>query len=498
MVRFIYIICVTAALLGTTVAWSKSNNESLQGSEKKAPVAKKSKIAAGTRVVMVFPSVPQQLPITQKELALFFGSLNESDNLGVLVADRKQQVLEMDNASGAASNAAKIVEQLSIPPQNSAVDVGMTEITIDESLRQAVAQMSDLEGLVKAVVLVLDEPLSFVPSDRSKLRGADTAAVDTDSTSELTTAVLELSSLLALNNVILFTVYASDVESLPLEQLTVQTGGRNFYLNSRVSLNDTLYLAYDLIVLRTIELAPQKALYDSDEVCAPLDVPPVAAPVPPQGMDAQIPGYVLWLQIASLLAIVCVFLGVIYLGRRGKFNKPSATGQQQTSEEKSSPAFSKLTIGLNRIRNTFGETESKINALAADLDDFGSENWELQKTIVSAYADLAGHLFLLSDHIALKEVAALSEQDQLMHRKFEQIFEDCHIELLVPQKGDKFHSKYHRHAGQKPSNQKAGTVLEITRKGYQRKGFISDEPFVLRQAEVIVSAGNEDMEDNNE
>ncbi|MBN2527688.1 MAG: nucleotide exchange factor GrpE [Deltaproteobacteria bacterium] len=475
----------------------RSSSAPNKSSEKKEP----SHLEAGIRMLLVFPEPPAKMPFSEAELNLFRSSLGKSDQLGIVVTNRKLQLLSMTPKDQMTVSSAGILSELKLATvadkeKNAAANVKKKPLDLDETIRSAVAQMSDLQGLLKAVVLVPDRDIDLSRDIKEDTplqpeNGTDSGFDDNEST-ELST----LSSLLALNNVILYTVFPETVHSPLLEKLTTQSGGKNLFLSNRVSLNDALYTAYDSILLRTIQLAPQTALYDSDSICTPAldDTAKIGATdEQPPAVAASSDLVVGMLFIGLVLSAALLVLLILIWRQRGTTASPAGTPERknETSEEKGAPSFSKLTIGINRVRNSFSDMESRLHALSVDLDEFGSDNWEMQKKIVSAYAEISKELFLLYDHVSLDDESERSEASQRMMRKIAQALENNGIEKIVPSAGERFHSKYHSHAGERQSDQKAGTILEVVRDGYQRQGFVSDEPFVLRQAEVIVSTGTD-------
>ncbi|MBN2716562.1 MAG: nucleotide exchange factor GrpE [Deltaproteobacteria bacterium] len=479
------------------------------------------KLEAGTRILLSFPKTPKMLPFTESQLNRFRSSLSKSDQLGIVISDRRQQLLPMTEDAQVQVPTSKIIEGFNRAMQDSGDGtMGKEAATedIDETIRNAVAQLSGMEGLLKAVVLIIDEPVDLVSPVDSTVSSASQQDSNVGSSDpDEAAATTALSTLLALHNIILYAVFPENINSKSLEMLTEQSGGGNIYLSSRVALNDALYMAYDAILLRTIQLAPQKALYEGDEICPPPpDEAAVAAGTSAPSESAAPNTYVITLLIVILGLMVVLLLLTVAVWQRGGGapieKSKEKTGEADTARDATSPAFSKLTIGINRVRNTFSDMESKLQALSGDLDDFGSENWEMQKKIVSAYAEISKELFLMLDHLTLEKMtleksnldegktdagaldkgALRSEDAAWIVRKIVQALENNGIEEIVPVVGERFHSKYHAHAGARASDSKAGTVLEVVRNGYQRKGFISDEPFVLRQAEVIVSSGQEE------
>ncbi len=448
------------------------------------------KIEAGIRMLLVFPTAPDSVPFTESELTLFRSSLGETDEMGIVIADRKKQVLALNGEAQVKVSSARVMDGLraKVASADSAAEPErLASISIDETIRNAVSQLSDFKGMLKAVVLILDSPV-VLTSDSDVASPEDTAK-----NADAAVTLSSLNALLALNNVILYSVYAESVHNGAIEQLTEQSGGKNIYLSSRVPLIDALYTAYDSILLRTIQLAPETALYESDTICEP----PTAASENPDASELE-PVDNNHLEIILLLALMglcCVIVGLlIFIVRQtlGSQGKPDwKIESQPENPEKAPPSFSRLTIGINRVRNSFSEMESKLNTLSGDLDDFGSDNWELQKKIISAYAEISRELFLLYDHLSINDATSNSEDPTRLKRKIEQAMENNSIGEIVPEVGERFHSKYHCLAGERASAQKSGTIVEVIRKGYQREGFIGDKPFVLRQAEVIVSSGNE-------
>ena len=502
--------CLMALLLGCVTTDSMANTTNPENSSatddgatgenaqhKTLRHSKFKKLEAGTRILLSFPAMPATAPFTEDDLNRFRSSLGKSDELGIVVADRKQQLLPLTEEAQVSVPSAKVMAGF----QSTSGDSGMElkagrhpVVDMDETIRGAVAQLSDLEGLLKAVVLVIDRPVQLSAEKRELSASGTGGESDSDpATAEMAT----LSTLLALNNIILYAVFYENVNNDALARLTVQSGGKNIYLSNRVTLNDALYMAYDSILLRTIQLAPQKALYEGDEICSPRP----EAGEKQAGTDVEVMSdtaantYVTSLLIAVLgISIVVLLLVVSLWQRNSKPSQPALEKANEADDKKDTapPAFSKLTIGINRVRNSFSDMESKLHALSSDLDDFGSENWEMQKKIVAAYAEISRELFLLFDHLTLVDDVERTEETVWVIRKIEQAFENNGIEEIIPEAGSRFHSKFHVHAGERASDEKAGTVLEVVRNGYQRKGFISDEPFVLRQAEVIVSTGKEE------
>ena len=470
-----------------------------QGKKAAARAGKRkfSKLEAGTRTLIVFPTTPEKMPFSEDQLNRFRSSLSKSDQLGIVVADRKQQLLPLTEKAQVEVPTFKIVNgfHVSISDSDSrASQPSEAPVDIDETIRNAVAQLSDLEGLLKAIVLVVDRPYLFSRRANNKTISTEGSVAD-PGIEEKESSLSALTTLLALNNIILYSIYSEDIQNTSVEQLTDRSGGKNIYLSRRVTLDDALYMAYDSILLRTIQLAPKKALYEGDEICTPApDEGAKSAAQPLQMQPSGMNAYVITLLIAVLGFVVVLLVFTVSLWQRNSQNsivQKQAPEKSDEKKENAAPAFSKLTIGINRVRNSFSDMESKLHSLSSDLDDFGSENWEMQKKIVSAYAEISKELFLLNDHLLLESDEQRSDEAAWVIRKIEQAFEDNGIEEIVPEVGERFHSKYHSHAGERISDEKAGTVLEVVRNGYQRKGFVSDEPFVLRQAEVIVSAGKE-------
>lgn len=499
--RYIPFVCIVIIWGAAVPAWSdialSSNTENalsehVRVSESDGEKNEESpqKIEAGIRMLLVFPTAPESAPFTESELTLFRSSLGKTDQMGIVVADRKKQVLALNGEAQVKVSSARVMDGLEAKAVNtdSAAEPGrQASISIEETIRNAVSQLSDLEGLLKAVVLILDSPV--VLTSESEVASPEDTANNMDASAKLSS----LNALLALNNVILYSVYAESVQNRAIEQLTEQSGGKNIYLSSRVPLIDALYTAYDSILLRTIQLAPETALYESDTICEPPTAQTEVAGI--SEIERANNSHLEIILLVALMGLCCVIVGLlIFIVRRMRVSKGKSNGKiesQSDDSEKATPSFSRLTIGINRVRNSFSEMESKLNALSGDLDDFGSDNWELQKKIISAYAEISRELFLLYDHLSINDATSNSEDTTRLKRKIEQAMENNLIGEIVPEVGERFHSKYHSHAGERVSEQKSGTIIEVVRKGYQREGFIGDEPFVLRQAEVIVSSGNE-------
>jgi hypothetical protein len=130
-----------------------------------------------------------------------------------------------------------------------------------------------------------------------------------------------------------------------------------------------------------------------------------------------------------------------------------------------------------------------VEQLNLDLEDFGVEKWRREKLLFRKLGDLAGGIFLILDHLAVRGATEKSEGDWA--RKLEQLLQDAGIEEMQVSKGDAFDGLYHKHVAAADADLPKGRVVEVKRPGYVlRDTDTPKEELVLRQAEVVVSLGD--------
>ncbi len=146
---------------------------------------------------------------------------------------------------------------------------------------------------------------------------------------------------------------------------------------------------------------------------------------------------------------------------------------------------------IEKLSALVAEAASNLENFQVDLVTYGAERWERERNSLERYCSLTRHLFLMLDHLEIqaKEAGGSNGASQL-YGKACRILDEEGIDEIAVKKGDPFDGKLHRHVGQKPDGCPAGAVIEVARKGYVMKtGLAGEGEFVLRPAEVIVSAG---------
>jgi hypothetical protein len=306
-----------------------------------------------------------------------------------------------------------------------------------------------------------------------------------------------------LEEVILHAVIRGQGGAPTVEAAVATAGGRSLAVPPGSSLAHALSFAYESLQLTAIETAREQgedrgATEDDysfldetksmeeieqslkDEAAA-RDRQRLGEPTSPMSTALLI----VLVALAALTLVLLVFLAFRLVPATGSRDRPRAV-----DEERMSPAFSKLTLGLNQFTRIFDEAGEKLRALSLDLEDFGAASWEIEQRMLDNYASVTDSLFLLIDHLEVQTRGERSsaESDWFLMR-LRQLLEDENIAEIAVGPGDELDPELCSRAGDREDPAPPGTVLEVVRKGYLRRRGPTGDDLVLRQAEVIVSRG---------
>lgn len=192
---------------------------------------------------------------------------------------------------------------------------------------------------------------------------------------------------------------------------------------------------------------------------------------------------------AVIILLLVLVLFQLHRLRKGTDAPEKAPVRVEQKGERS--GFAKLRDLSNSLGNLIVDAKEMSEALNLDLEDFGVETWKEKKALGAKYRDFAGSIFLVMDHLEVQaDSAQKKEGAKWAVEKLKRTLEEEGIEEIAVEKGDPFDNLYHKHAEERVSDLKPGTVLDVMRKGYlKREGKDGKDVFVLRQAEVAVSQG---------
>ena len=317
-----------------------------------------------------------------------------------------------------------------------------------------------------------------------------------------------LSSLL-LDEVIVHALVTDDETSRAARALAVSTGGKTLAIPPNADVTESLALVYDSLQLRALELSRDHSSENESEVDyryldEKVDTPDQAVEIDKAAATSRPAPRAPTGSLTNVLLIVIVILNVAFLFLVFRKRGPNAGSHEPVQSDKSkrlneSPSFSRLTMELNRFRQSFNDAEKRLDVLGLDLEDYGIESWDMEKKLMDEYVAITSRLFLLLDHLKIGSSSAQSDDSSVrLVRKINRLLEDSGIEEMDSEEGELFDSKRHIHVGDRDDAAAPGTILEVTRKGYfKADGLLHGEPFILRPAEVIVSQ-RDDNQDGDE
>lgn len=136
-------------------------------------------------------------------------------------------------------------------------------------------------------------------------------------------------------------------------------------------------------------------------------------------------------------------------------------------------------------------TGSQLRHFKDELEVWEVENWKSKKEIEEKYYRMTTNIFLLLDHYEnFIKVDKKSEVIDRFYKNTLRILEDEGIEEIPVTKGECFDSTYHKHVASRSDKLPENTILQVSRKGYYKKGIMKEDDIILRPAEVIISNGN--------
>ena len=313
----------------------------------------------------------------------------------------------------------------------------------------------------------------------------------------------EVLSSLLMKEIVIHALVTEGETSGAAQALAASTGGKTLAISRSADITKSLALLYDSLQRRVLELSQDKSSEVESEVDyryldEKVDTPDQAVAI---DKAAATPIPAPSSSLTNVLLIVLVILNVALLivvfwkqGRTRGTREPAQSVKSKRLNE--SPSFSRLTMELNRFRQSFNDAEKRLDALGLDLEDYGIESWDMEKKLMDDYVAITGRLFLLLDHLKISNASADSDDASIrLERKISRLLEDSRIEEMESEEGSLFNGKRHIHAGERDDPAPPGTILEVTRKGYfKADGLLHGEPFILRPAEVVVSRSNENQD----
>lgn len=408
------------------------------------------------------------------DLGAFLGTVRDGDRVGVLgFGQAVAAALPLRRISTAESRSLAYEVLDSLPGGAEGADLAL-------GLRRAL-DLLEAEGdetALKAVVLIT----------------ADTGPAEVSE---------QLLAEYLLEEVILHAVIRGERGAATVEAAVATAGGRSLSVPPGRSLAHALTFAYESLQLTAIEMAREQrddrgATEDDysfldetksiDEIEQSMKDESAARAQERLGAAASPMSTALLIVLVVLSALILVLL--VFLAFRLVPSSGSGDRPRAGDEERMSPAFSKLTLGLNQFTRVFDEAGEKLRALSLDLEDFGAASWEIEKRMLDNYVSVTDSLFLLIDHLEVQTRAAGSsaESDWFLMR-LGQLLEDENIAEIAIAPGDEIDPKLCSRTDDREDASPPGTVLEVVRKGYLRQRGPTGDDLVLRQAEVIVSRG---------
>ncbi len=417
------------------------------------------------------------------QFAAFLGTLKKSDRIAVSMLDEKTTVvLPMQSFSqgGGPSATYKMLEALKPGDAVEPLEKGVATVA-------RYLEFQKRKNAAKAIIIVGGE----------SGEGSDAGV---DQISE------EVFSSLLMKEIVIHALVTDDKNSRTAGSLAASTGGKTLAIPPNADVTKALALLYDSLQLRALELAQDKSNEGESEVDyryldEKVDTPDQAVAIDKAAATSGAPLQATASPLTNVLLIVIVILNVALLflvfRKHGRARGTRETTQSEKSKRlNESPSFSRLTMELNRFRQSFNDAEKRLDALGLDLEDYGIESWDISRKLMDDYVAITGRLFLLLDHLKISNSSADSDDASIrLERKINRLLEDSGIEEMESEEESLFNGKRHIHAGERDDPAPPGTILEVTRKGYLKvDGLLHGEPFILRPAEVIVARSDENRD----
>lgn len=193
------------------------------------------------------------------------------------------------------------------------------------------------------------------------------------------------------------------------------------------------------------------------------------------------------LVIFNLTALVLLAFNTIRM--RSMLERQAEPQEAESQDE--APEFTSLRKKASTIASLLEEARGGLDGFNVDLEDFGAESWEREKSLRRKYGSIVDSLFLLMDHIQVEEDAGRTSVDlDWVRERMGKLMEQEGIREIPVREGDEFDGMYHKHAGDRPHKTPPQTILEVSRRGYYvPQGPDDEDDVILRHAEVVVSRG---------
>ncbi len=207
-------------------------------------------------------------------------------------------------------------------------------------------------------------------------------------------------------------------------------------------------------------------------------------------------GFLLAIAVLVVLIVLLNFAVIaILLLRRGRRSEGGLDHAEPSDRVGKRLGFAELRDLSNHLSNKLVDAGELVETLNLDLEDFGVAGWKREKILTEKYRDFARGVFLLLDHLELKEDDG--SDARWFQEKLKRVLEDEGIREIAVKKGEQFDGMYHRHVGEQNAGFSDGAIVELKRKGYVKDALAAEEgAVVLRQAEVVVSRGVAPRTDN--
>ena len=179
---------------------------------------------------------------------------------------------------------------------------------------------------------------------------------------------------------------------------------------------------------------------------------------------------------------------IFFVNKKSK----AAAGQslQENADSETGSSFLKLRDNLEKITGQIPEIGSQLDNLRLDLEDYAAGSLKNEEELKEKYYRMTDNLFLLLDHFEIhKKSSKKSGKIDWFYEKTRWILEQEGIEEIPAARGDSFNGIYHQEISNHPHKLPDGTILEVSLKGYYKKGKTGKDDIILRPARVTVSSG---------
>jgi hypothetical protein len=401
--------------------------------------------------------------LSRKSAMVVVEAMGDQHRLGITTFGKAAHVIHPLDRISTVSEKMAALQTLN----EAAFDGDRVDLTVGLGSAMASLEAGGAKSAERVIILLAGAP--------SK---PDTAAGIAAFKSELAPSLLG-------ENIRLYVVATENADVSLLQQTANLTGGKLLAAFDVETMTDAL----DMVVEK---LAPPETVVVTKEVPVKIRMAEARPESPDEKLkrNQQQSRYVMLIGIFGGTLLV-LLLGILFLQllamRRAGIG--SRRERKFSGGDKGKSGFAGLRDLGNAVNNTVVDLQEMVEQLNLDLEDFGVEKWRREKLLFRKLGDLAGGIFLILDHLAVRGATEKSEGDWA--RKLEQLLQDAGIEEMQVSKGDAFDGLYHKHVAAADADLPKGRVVEVKRPGYVlREADTPKEELVLRQAEVVVSLGN--------